>query len=228
MSSPPPSPSATADELTAAIGADRALSLQHVPAEHRSAIEALWRIDAAMGEVVARSTEPALGRIKLAWWREALERLDTQPAPAEPRLQAAEAYLLRRGILGAEVAMVETGWATLLDEIPNPELIADRGAALFRLAAKVVGGEDEQLGDAGALWGLASVARRGVPELLDAARPYANRLRGHRFPSALRGVTLLARLAARDLRRGLPPEPEGAPMRAAAALAHRWTGVVSR
>lgn len=229
MSSPPPRPSATADDkLIAAIGADRALSLHHAPAKHRPALVAIWRVDAAMGDVVARSTEPALGRIKLAWWREALDRLDAQPAPAEPRLRAVESELLPRGIAGAEMATIEAGWATLLDASVDADLVADRGATLFRIAARVLGGEDGHLSDAGALWALASVARRGLPELFDAARPYVEALRGHRFPVALRTLTLLTRLAVRDLKRGLPPEPEGSAGRAAAALAHRWSGFISR
>jgi len=67
MSSQPQRPSVTAeDELAAAIGADRALMLRQVPADVRPAFEALWQIDAAMGDVVARSTQPALGAVKLA------------------------------------------------------------------------------------------------------------------------------------------------------------------
>ena len=54
-----------------------------------------------MGDVVARSTEPALGAIKLAWWRERLEELDHGKVPAEPRLQAAAAELLPREIRAA-------------------------------------------------------------------------------------------------------------------------------
>lgn len=55
MSSQPQRPSVTAeDEHAAAIGADRVLMLRQVPPDIRSAFEALWQIDAAMGDVVAR------------------------------------------------------------------------------------------------------------------------------------------------------------------------------
>lgn len=224
MSSPPQRPSAIADSL---LGADRELALLHLPGRHRAAFEALFQVDAAMGDVVARCTDPALGRIKLAWWREELERLDTQAAPAEPRLQAIAEHLLPLGINGADVAALEPGWATLLDQEVEPRLVAERGAELFRIGGLILRGGDKQLHDAGALYALVSVGRRGVPELLEHASAPAERLAGHRFSRPLRGLTGLARLAMRDLKKGLPPEPEGSAGRAAAMLRHRWSGIVA-
>lgn len=227
MSSPPQRPSVTAeDELAAAIGADRVLMLRQLPAGIRPAFEALWQIDAAMGDVVARSTQPALGAVKLAWWRDRLAELDSGAAPAEPRLQAAAQHLLPRGVTGAELSELEDGWATLLDAAVDASRVADRGARLFRLAARLLGSEDEGVGDAGALYALVSVGRRGVPELLEPAADQTKRLAGHRFPRTLRPLTALARLAARDLKHGPPFEEEGTPPRFAAMLRHRWSGRV--
>ena len=59
------------------------------PTGLRAAFDALFAIDDALGDVVAKATEPALAAIKLAWWRERLEELDSGQAPAEPRLKAA-------------------------------------------------------------------------------------------------------------------------------------------
>src|SRR5688572_28358267 len=119
MSSPPQRPSAIAeprDALAAAIGADQAMTLSLTDVRHRQAIESLWQIDAAMGDVVAKSTEPALGRIKLAWWRERLEDLDRGFVPAEPRLQAVAEHLLPRGVTGAAISGIEPGWSSLFDD----------------------------------------------------------------------------------------------------------------
>lgn len=227
MSSLPPKPSVTAEEeRIGAIGADRVLSILHSPRAARPALEALWRIDSAMGDVVARAGDPALGRIKLAWWREALERLDQAPPPAEPRLKAIAADVLPLGIAGQDIARIEPGWATLLDPTPDSELVAARGATLFKLAARILGCSDERLCAAGSLWALAAVGRRGRPDLLDDGRQRLVDLRGHRFPAKLRSLSLLARLAARDLQQSGPLEPEGSPGRALAALRHRWSGRV--
>jgi len=224
MSSLPQRRSVTADEsLAAAIGADRVLMLRQVPSDLRPAFEALWQIDAAMGDVVARSTQPALAAVKLAWWRERLEELDQGVVPDEPRLQSAAQNLLFRGITGAELSRLEDGWATLLDETVDAARVAERGSRLFALGARLLGAEDEQIQEAGALYALVSVGRRGVPELLEYARErWSNAPR--RFSRASRPLSALARLAARDLRSGPPFEQEGSPPRLAAMLRHRWTG----
>ena len=60
-----------------------------MPASKRAAIETLWRLDAAFGAVLTTGTEPMISRIRLAWWREALEKLATAPPPAEPLLDTA-------------------------------------------------------------------------------------------------------------------------------------------
>src|SRR5215211_4208004 len=98
---------------------DRALVRLYWPFELRSAFDALFAIDDAMGDVVAKATEPALAAIKLAWWRERLQELDTGKVPAEPRLQAAADELLTRDVAGSELAKLEEGWAELLTQHPN-------------------------------------------------------------------------------------------------------------
>ena len=229
MWSRPQRPSAIADdELAAAIGADRVLVLRQVSDDIRPALEALFQLDAAMGDIVARATQPALGAAKLAWWRERLEELDHRSPPAEPRLKAVSEHLLPHNVRGAELATLEDGWVTLLEEQVDAARIADRGARLFGLASKLLGVEDERIGDAGALYALVSVGRRGVPELLGAATTPASRIAGYRFPRAVRPLTALARLAAQDLRSGAPFESEGSPPRLAAMLRHRWSGIVTR
>jgi hypothetical protein len=136
-------------------------------------------------------------------------------------LQGAEEHLLAAGVTGSEVAELEAGWATLLDPELDAELVAGRGAVLFGIGGKLLGSNDPKLGDAGALYALASVGRRGVPELFEPARERLERLAGHRFERRLRPLTMLARASARDLDR---QEAEGGRARAVAMLAHRWSG----
>jgi 15-cis-phytoene synthase len=227
MSSRPQRPSVTAeDDLAAAIGGDRVLMLRQVSRDLQPAFEALWKIDAAMGDVVARSTQPALGAVKLAWWRERLEELDRGNPPVELRLESVAEHLLPRGIGGAELSRLEDGWATLLEEKMDAQRVADRGALLFHFAARLLGKDDEKLAEAGALYALASVGRRGVPELLEHATEYSQRLTKHRFPRALRPLTGLARVTVRDLKSGPPFEQEGSPPRLAAMYRHVLSGIV--
>lgn len=194
---------------------DYELALLHMPAEVRPAMEAMFSVDEAMAEVVARSTDLTLGRIKLAWWREQLQALDHRSPPTEPRLRAITDNLLPVGISGADVAQLEAGWATLLDQQPDPALVARSGARLFELGGRLLGAEDAMLADAGALFALnrASFAEQ--------ARNGLERLREHRFVGILRPLTMLARGAAEDLRN------RSDRARLMAMLAHRWSGRIA-
>ncbi len=187
-----------------------------------------------MAEVVRTTTEPMLGAIRLAWWRERLEELDSAiPAPPEPRLQAVERQLLPRGISGRDVAGLEGGWLRLFDPFPwvseTSEAIWFRGNLLFALGARVLGASDERIQAAGGLWALVDAARHvsDAPSramLVQQARTFGRGLGGARFVATLRPLSMLAALAMRDARRGEPFEVEGTPGRAAAMLRHRLTG----
>jgi phytoene synthase len=197
---------------------DRDLVRLHWPRELRPAFDALFGIDDAMAHVVASASQPAMGAIKLAWWRESLAKLDHAPPPAEPRLKAVASELLPREIRGSELAELEAGWATLLDERPSDALIERRGATLFRLGAHLLGQAPEGIEAAGALFAVADVGRRG----LHAPRgtPFTP---AAAFPAKVRPLTSLAALALRDLSGG-SNEPEATPGRSWTVLRHRLTG----
>jgi len=181
----------------------------------------LFAIDDAMADVVVRSTQPALGAIKLAWWRERLEALDQGAVPDEPRLQAVARELLPRGLAGAAIARLEVGWATLLEENPVADIALERGRQLFALAGRLLCEDPpEFLGLAGRLYAAAGLVRRKLaPEgaLVITDIPAV--------PRRLRALTGMAALAKRDLQGGGAPfEPEGTPGRAWTLLRHRFTG----
>lgn len=205
---------------------DRDLVRLYWPVELRPAFDALLAIDDALAEIVNSSTQPALGAIRLAWWREAFARLDVAPPPPEPRLRSAAEELLPRGVTGAMLAELEDGWAALLDETPDIERIGERGAKLFAIGAQLLDRADSRLDAAGHLFAHEQVNRTGI------APPHhpmdeLNRLAGHRFPRRLRPLTALAKLAARDARQASAIEPEATPSRAASLLSHRLFGTVA-
>lgn len=205
---------------------DRDLVRHYWPVELRPVFDALFNIDEALAEVVTSSTQPALGAIRLAWWREALERLDTSPPPPEPRLQAVASELLPRGVTGAMLAGLEDGWATLLDEEPDIERIGERGARLFAICAKLLATDDPRLDPAGRLYAYELVRRKRMrPGHFPMEEMHL--LAGHRFPRRLRPLTALARLAARDVKQSPLIEPEATPGRAAVLLSHRLFGRVA-
>ena len=220
------------------LGADIGLALTYVPLPNRGALAALFAIDRAMGDVIRSTTEPMLGPIRLAWWRERLEELDEgRVAPAEPRLQQVERELIPRKVAGRELAALEGGWLRLFDPFPwtvqTSEAIWFRGNLLFGLGARALGLADERIQGAGGLWALIDAARHcSDPDsramLLAQARSFARGLAGIRLPGPLRPLAMLTVVSMRDCMRGEPFEREGTPGRAAAMLRHRFSGRLPR
>ena len=179
-----------------------------------------------MAEVVARSSEPTLAAIKLAWWRERLEELDEGKVPAEPRLRAAAKELLPRGVSGADLATLGENWWLLLQTHNQPTFmrgVAGRGPSIFALAARLLGVPiDEHLGDAPQSFAAADLGRRRIWDLV----PLKFDRWRDRVPRRLRPLTAFAVLARRDMRSGPPFEAEATPLRAWALFWHRLTGFV--
>lgn len=199
---------------------DRDLVRLYWPADLRPAFDALLDIDEAMADVVSRSTQPALAAIKLAWWRERLVELDEGKVPAEPRLRAGAEQLLSRGVKGSDLAKLEDGWASLLDEQPDLVRIGRRGVALFEIGAKLLGAEfNDDLARAGRLFASVDAARRGLAQVASEELD----LSGLAIDRPLRPLTALAALAARG-----PIEQEATPGRAWALFRHRFTGRFAR
>jgi 15-cis-phytoene synthase len=204
---------------------DRDLVRLHWPVALRPAFDALFDIDDALAEVVERATEPTLAAIKLAWWREQLEKLDTDSPPAEPRLRAAAAELLPRGIRGKDLAALGENWWLLLqtqDQLTFMRGVASRGPLLFTLAARLLGiAMDDHLDDAAQCFAAADLGRREIFDLV----PLKLRRSKVRAPRESRPLTALGVLARRDMQRVRRPfEVEATPGRSWALIWHRMTG----
>lgn len=202
-----------------------------MPTKRRPAVAALWRLDAALGGALTGGREPMIARIKLAWWREALERLDREEPPAEPVLEALATHVLP-ALTGSELARMEEGWALLTD--PEPLGAEDleayaraRGSLLFRYTARLLGEESPEVERHGEGWALVDLARHcSTAEDADVALAAArDKTAPMRWRAPLRPLGMLAILAARDADPVRPPwEPRGAPRRIARMLRHRITG----
>ncbi len=214
------------------LDADLRLALGQVPDNCRTAIEALWRVDAALAAVIAGGREPMISRIKLAWWRDSLEQLDRGPPPAEPILRELASHVLPAGVSGGELSAMEQPWLHLLgeDALGAEQLdgYAARGAALFLHSSRLLGmAPGATMLRAGEGWALVDLARHSGKVDAEAALAAAReRLQVRvRWPSPLRPIGALAVLARRDAIRGIERfEPPGAPPRAARVLRHRLTG----
>jgi phytoene synthase len=190
----------------------------------------LWRLDVTFAAVLATGTDPMVSRIRLAWWREALERLDEAPAPPEPVLQGVQGLVMPAGIAGAELAAMEEGWAVLLAEgAPDLDRYARlRGGLLFAFSARLLGAADPRVAAAGASWALVDLARHSSrsDEAMRALEAAAARQEQRKWPHALRPLAMLTALARRDVLRGADSlERQGAPARMLRLLGVRLAGL---
>lgn len=179
---------------------------------------------------MSSSTDPRLGAIRLAWWRERLDELERIESPAEPRLQAVVGELLPRGISGEALSQLEDAWLPVLEPFPWGEGQANglrlRGRLLFGIGARLLGADVEDGQAAGELWSLHDGAShcsdaQSRDFLVQEAALAASRL-PLRVEPALRPLTILAALAAHSI------APVGRFGRGGAALKHRLTGRFGR
>lgn len=190
----------------------------------------MWRLDVTFASVLATGSDRQLSRIRLAWWRDALARLDEAPAPPEPVLQGVQRLVMPAGITGAELAAMEEGWAILLDEgaLDLDLYAARRGGLLFRFSARVLGASEPRTEAAGESWALVDLARHSSrrDEAARALEAAGARQELGKWPYALRPLAMLDRLAMRDVKRGVDSlEKPGAPARMLRLLRVRLAGL---
>lgn len=210
---------------------ERALALTYAEPATRPALAALLALDDALGLVVRTTREPALGQIRLVWWRDRLEALDNAPPPAEPVLQGIFGQLLPRGVRGASLSPMTSGWELLLE--PELDMAAfqrfaeDRGATLFAAAATALGAAGDPVREAGQGWALADLSLhlsdvKAAEAARNLARPLLDRALARRWNRPARALGALAHLARLDLEGDR--RPPGAPGRVGRLLWHRLTG----
>ena len=120
------------------------LALAYAPKGKRLALQTLWALDFALGRIVATTTEPLIGQMRLTWWHNRLVALDAGSVPAEPILGQLSHLVRECDITGAELAILVEGWEILLEPLPlsDDQLLAfagSRGNQMFVLSARILG-----------------------------------------------------------------------------------------
>ncbi|MEO5493381.1 MAG: squalene/phytoene synthase family protein [Sphingomonas sp.] len=183
------------------------LALSYAPPDRRAALHALFALDAALGQVLRTTREPMVGQMRLAWWREALVRLDSAPPPPEPVLQALGSEVLPLGPTGETLAGMTDGWEVLLGTI-DERTVADharlRGEVLFKQAGLLLGAEGDPIAEAGQGWALADLAVHLSESALaasarGAALPLLAGAASHRWSRAGRALGALTHIARLNL-----------------------------
>lgn len=213
---------------------ERRLALSYAPLVGRGTLDALLGLDDALAHLLRTTREPALGQLRLAWWREALAKLDSEPAPAEPVLQALESAVITRSVRGASLVPIVHGWEVLVEEIELDHdalrRFAEGRGQLFVVAGAVMGASArDPLATAGQGWALADLARhlRAPAEAAEAhamASALLDEATAVRWSRNGRALGALAHLARLDLRAPGSEPPVGAPHRVGRLFWHRLTG----
>jgi phytoene synthase len=197
------------------------LALAWSPPKVRAPLSVAFQLDRRLARIIARTSEPMLGQMRLAWWRDALGT----PIADRPR---GDAVLDAIGVqwAGREAAPVSLvdGWEVLVsaERLGPAEIDAfgtQRGAffcALDDAAARKVAA---RIAAAGFRWAIADAATAVSDADERAALVEAGLARiapGGPMPRALRGLAVLEALALRALRGGGRPlmEGRGAPLAA--------------
>lgn len=210
---------------------ERNLILTYAPASGRAGLEALLALDDALAKLLRTTREPALGQMRLAWWREALAKLDHAPAPAEPVLRALEADVLRHGVTGASLVPIVHGWEVLIEEealdAGAMRRFGEGRGSLFKAAGALLGSKGDPLEAAGQGWALADLAGNLQADAeraaaRDLARPLLDAAAKARWSRGGRALGALAHRARLDLADA--PWGAGAPSRVGRLLWHRLTG----
>ncbi|MFU7528618.1 hypothetical protein [Qipengyuania sp. ASV99] len=203
--------------------AEAVIAIAHTPPELRGALTILFELDQRLARIVAATTEPMLGQMRIAWWRDVLAK----PAPDRP---AGDAVLDGIGAhwMGRERALLDLvdGWEHMLAPPPLGEadaeaLISARCEAILAVFGVHDGDTTTSFEAAARVWAIADVtAKVSHPE----ERALMLRLwqrqpaLSERLPRKARGLAVLGALGARALKRGGRPMMEG---RAASLIATR-------
>lgn len=201
-------PEANASQGLLSLSPEHRLVLAYAAVPHRADFTTLLQFDRALASATAAASEPMLGQIRLAWWRDLIEG-EGASAISDP-LAVSLRRLANNASLRPIMAQMVNGWERLLAPLPLPTEVLEayasgRGRGLFGGAALVSGCDVESAGLAGEGWALADFAfhcsDRTTAELaLSLAR---TRIDGIRLPRPLLPFTILHRFARRDMARGL-------------------------
>ena len=155
------------------------LAVAYAPAAGRPAWTALVLLDHRLSRAVAGASEPLIGQLKLAWWRDRMREPASSWPAGEPLLAALKSFDGERAALEALV----DGWEGLIDaEVDDAALtrLADARTGAVAALARIVGcAFDRQA--------IATLTRQWT--LPDQATTKAARL-----PRALRPLLILANL----------------------------------
>ena len=156
------SANAIEESLLASLPLSQRLALAYAPGSARLATLALFALDTRLAGLLRHSKEPMLAQLRLAWWRESLDRDASEWPAGEPLLAALRSWDGQHKALSALV----DGWEALTGHAPLPpealgQMVEGRGAAFAALASALGRpGEAQACATIGRKWAMADLATR--------------------------------------------------------------------
>ncbi len=175
-----------------------------VPARVRAMIDALWALDARLGELarVRPGSEPMLAQIRLQYWREALaKRNSAAPDPVLAGVGAMSPAPNPDDLTALVDAWVGLVSAVTFDPAAALGFAEGRGRTLFGLSAVVIGDQSPFIGDLGVVWALCDLGLHSSdPEVArycfaEAAQRWRD-LSGKRAPRPLLALAAVSAMVA--------------------------------
>ena len=151
---------------------DRATVIAFQPAATRPSLYALHAFNLEVAHLRETVSEPALGAMRLQWWRDALDNAASGREYHHSVLQPLAAAIRKHDLPADEFRRLLDAREMDLDALPPADLLAyarETGGVLTALAGRVVSGQagNEDIGTAWALVGwlrAAAFFRRPLPE----------------------------------------------------------------
>ncbi|MCR2833786.1 hypothetical protein [Parerythrobacter lacustris] len=196
---------------TDALPLPQRLALAHAPADLKPAALAAFALDTRLAKFVAQASEPLVGQLRLAWWREQLCKPVGDRASGDVILDSLSAHW---GAASCELTALVDGWERMLDEPPLPETAIDefvsgRATMFSGLAALAGHGEGAAVArESGRQWALADLLAHvsgSERDAIMAASPNIAHGRDTRLPRNLRHLAILGSLGRRAIVRGGGP-----------------------
>ncbi len=142
------------------------LFLAHAPRTTRDQWRWLWLLDQRLVRLGSEASEPMLAQIRLAWWRDQINGRGKTTERRDPMLIALDAFdaASREKLLLTSEHLVDAVEALTVNDGGLPlDAARDRGEALARLPAELLGKGEQDAAAIGRYWGLAQLAPLAAP-----------------------------------------------------------------
>ena len=187
------------------------VAIGYARAADRPTFAAMLELDRALARAVAGASEPIVGQMRLAWWRDALAAPDGELPQGGPLY---DQLVVSFGAQRSQLVRLVDGWEALfladpLDDTAIDALCEGRVLAWEATATAIdVKYSEDLLAAAARCWALADLAANlpsGPDKALVLDRPSGLQGRPHRLPRNLRPLIILAVLGDRSLKAGGQP-----------------------